>query len=186
MRIISGTLKGRSIDFLKNSNTRPLKDSVRESIFNILYHSKTFKVNLKNSNVLDLYSGIGSFGIECISRGAVRVMFVEQDINAVKILRENLTKLSLINASKIINSSIENVLNKKIEEKFDIIFLDPPFKDFKFKENIQLIKERKIFKPNHILVIHREKKTNDNFKGLLEIISTKNYGRSKILFGVIV
>ena len=94
MRIISGTLKGRSIDFLKNSNTRPLKDSVRESIFNILYHSNTFKVNIKNSNVLDLYSGIGSFGIECISRGAVRVMFVEQDINAVKILRENLTKLS--------------------------------------------------------------------------------------------
>ena len=186
MRIISGTLKGRSIDFLKNSNTRPLKDSVRESIFNILYHSNTFKVNIKNSNVLDLYSGIGSFGIECISRGAVRVMFVEQDINAVKILRENLTKLSLINASKIINNSIENVLNKNIDEKFDIIFLDPPFKDFKFKENIQLIKERKIFKPNHILVIHRETKTNDNFKGLLEIISTKNYGRSKILFGVII
>ena len=66
MRIISGSFKGRSIKFLKNSNTRPLKDSVRENIFNILEHSHTIKPKIKNSNILDLYSGIGSFGIECI------------------------------------------------------------------------------------------------------------------------
>ena len=68
MRVISGTLKGRLINFIKNSNTRPLKDSVKESIFNILDHSNLLKTELKNSNILDLYSGIGSFGIECISR----------------------------------------------------------------------------------------------------------------------
>ena len=63
MRIISGSLKGKSIDFIKNSNTRPLKDSVRENIFNILQHSKLIKVDIEKSNILDLYSGIGSFGI---------------------------------------------------------------------------------------------------------------------------
>ena len=69
MRIISGTLKGRSIDFLRNAKTRPLKDAVKENVFNILKHSNLVNVRIENSNVLDLYSGIGSFGIECISRG---------------------------------------------------------------------------------------------------------------------
>ena len=76
MRIISGSLKGRSIDFLRNSNTRPLKDVVKENIFNILKHSKLINTRIENSHVLDLYSGIGSFGIECISRGAKKVVFV--------------------------------------------------------------------------------------------------------------
>ena len=77
MRVISGVLKGRSINFLKNKNTRPLKDSVKESVFNILKHSNLVKTKIQNSNVLDLYSGIGSFGIECISRGAKKCIFVE-------------------------------------------------------------------------------------------------------------
>ena len=61
MRIISGNLKGRTINFLKNTKTRPLKDSVRENIFNILNHSNFLKTKIEGSNVLDLYSGIGSF-----------------------------------------------------------------------------------------------------------------------------
>ena len=73
MRIIGGSLKGRSIDFLKNSNTRPLKDSVKESIFNVLIHSNLIQTKIEKSKVLDLYSGIGSFGIEAISRGAERI-----------------------------------------------------------------------------------------------------------------
>ena len=70
MRIVSGFLKGKLINFLKNSTTRPLKDIVKENIFNILHHSNLLNIEIKGSNVLDLYSGIGSFGIECISRGA--------------------------------------------------------------------------------------------------------------------
>ena len=69
MRIISGKFKGKSINFLRNTTTRPLKDSVRENIFNILNHSNFIKINFNESSVLDLYSGIGSFGIECLSRG---------------------------------------------------------------------------------------------------------------------
>ena len=79
MRVISGSLKGRLINFIKNSNTRPLKDSVKESVFNILDHSNLLKTEIKNSNILDLYSGIGSFGIECISRSAKKVTFVERE-----------------------------------------------------------------------------------------------------------
>ena len=88
MRIISGSLKGKSISFLKNTNTRPLKDSVKENIFNILEHSNLFSVKIKKSNILDLYSGIGSFGLECISRGAAKVTFVEKDRSASKILKK--------------------------------------------------------------------------------------------------
>ena len=69
MRVISGFLKGKKIDFLKSSTTRPLRDFVKESTFNVLIHSNLINIPLENANVLDLYSGVGSFGIECVSRG---------------------------------------------------------------------------------------------------------------------
>tara|TARA_X000001036_G_scaffold326217_1_gene304758 strand:+ start:722 stop:1282 length:561 start_codon:yes stop_codon:yes gene_type:complete len=184
MRIISGIFKGRSIKFLKNSNTRPLKDSVRENIFNILEHSNYIKTNIKNSNVLDLYSGVGSFGIECISRGSETVTFIDQDTNATNLLKENLIKLSVINKTKIFVNKIEDILTKVVKKKFHIFFLDPPFADFHFIQNLELIKKRKIFDKIHIVIIHREVKTKDEFKDLLEIIETKQYGRSKVIFGV--
>ena len=77
MRIIGGFLKGRKIFNPVDNSTRPLKDMVRESIFNILNHSKNESVNLKKSKILDLFSGTGSFGLECISRGASKVFFFE-------------------------------------------------------------------------------------------------------------
>ena len=81
MRVISGTLKGRSFNFIKNTNTRPLKDIVKENIFNILIHSNFMPTKFDDYNVLDLYSGVGSFGIECISRGAKKVTFIEDVIS---------------------------------------------------------------------------------------------------------
>ena len=122
MRVISGSLKGRPINFLKNIDTRPLKDSVRENLFNVLYHSNLIKTKIDRSNILDLYSGIGSFGIECISRGAKKVTFIEQDINATAILKKNLINLSIIDKSKIYNQKIENVI-LQLNDKFDIFFL---------------------------------------------------------------
>ena len=92
MRVISGFLKGKKINYLKNINTRPLRDSVKESIFNILTHTKLRNLKIEGAKVLDLYSGIGSFGIECISRGAEEVTFIEKDIEASNILKENLIK----------------------------------------------------------------------------------------------
>lgn len=183
MRIISGILKGRSIDFLKNNETRPLKDAVRENIFNILIHSNLIEVKIKNSNILDLYSGSGSFGIECISRGAKKVTFVEKDIVATNILKENLIKLKATNNSVIYNNKIENTLLNDINEEFNIFFLDPPFKDCEYFKILELIKKEKIFKKKHVVIIHRERKSLEKFKNLLKIIDTKQYGRSKIIFG---
>lgn len=182
MRIISGSLKGRKLFFVKNSTTRPLKDSVRENIFNILIHSSHIKTKIGKSNVLDLYSGIGSFGIECISRGAKKVTFVEQDKKASSLLKENLINLSIIDKAKIFIDNIDNVLNKNINEKFHIFFLDPPFTDLNFLKNIELINKKKFFEKDHLLIIHRELRSMDKIEGPLKIIDTKIYGRSKIIF----
>ena len=95
MRIIGGKLKGKKLLYIKNSITRPLRDLVKENIFNIIQHSKLVNIEINKSNVLDLYSGTGSFGIECLSRGASNVIFIENDKNAIKILKKNIEDLSL-------------------------------------------------------------------------------------------
>ena len=183
MRIISGLLKGKSINFLKNNKTRPLKDSVKENIFNILIHSNFMPTKFDEYNVLDLYSGFGSFGIECISRGAKKVTFIEQDVDASNVLKNNIMNLSITNKTKICTNKIENFLTGNIKEKFNCFFLDPPFSDLNFLKNLKLIKNKKIFNKKHIVVIHRENKSNDNFQDLLNLIKIKKYGRSKIIFG---
>ena len=183
MRIISGALKGKKIKYLKNSNTRPLKDSVKENIFNILIHSPKLNINIDKSNVLDLYSGIGSFGIECISRGADKVIFFEQNITASNILKENLMNLSITHKSKIINQKIEDYRIENLSDKFHIFFFDPPFVSNEFIKNLKKIKIAKLFKSNHVIILHREKKTNDNLNNIIKILEKKEYGRSKIIFG---
>ncbi len=90
MRIIGGNLRGKKILNPTDKLTRPLKDMVRESIFNIIKHSKNEYLELKNAKVLDLFSGTGSFGIECLSRGAEKVIFFENYTNSVKILKKKL------------------------------------------------------------------------------------------------
>ena len=87
MRIISGFLKGKKLLEPKDLKTRPLKDLTKESIFNILKHSNKFEINLDGANILDLFSGVGSFGIECLSRGAKNVVFVENYKEVLPILK---------------------------------------------------------------------------------------------------
>ena len=103
MRIISGLFKGKKILQPADKITRPLKDLTKESVFNVIEHSNKFSVNIKDSIILDLYSGVGSFGLECISRGAKKVTFVESDNIAVKVLRENLAKLGIVNQTNLNN-----------------------------------------------------------------------------------
>ena len=93
MRIIGGTFKGKKIFESFDKNTRPLKDLVKESILNILEHSKDSKINLNSSLVLDLFAGTGSFGLECISRGSEKVYFVENYPQSIEILDKNIKKL---------------------------------------------------------------------------------------------
>ena len=85
MRIISGNFKGKKISLPNNKLTRPLRDLVKESIFNIIQHSYNNKFSIKGSNILDIFSGTGSFGLECISRGAKKVVFIENYDEAIKI-----------------------------------------------------------------------------------------------------
>ena len=183
MRIISGKLKGKSISFIRSSITRPLKDSVKENIFNIIAHSNLLNINLNKSNILDLYSGVGSFGLECLSRGADNVVFIEKDKVAASTLNINLKTLSIKEKAKVLNEKIIDFLNRKQSEKFDIFFFDPPFADNNFIEELKLIKKKKIYKNNHIVIIHRGHKSSDNFKNIIDPIIIKKYGRSKIIFG---
>ena len=182
MRIISGKFKGFKLQFLKSSITRPLKDSVRENVFNILTHSKKIDINIEKSTILDLYSGIGSFGLECASRGASKVTFVEKNLQAMKILEKNVTNLKISNQTKLINTEVENLDLKSKKEKYNVIFFDPPFVDKNFIKIIKIIYESKILSKNHIIVIHREKRSKDNFDIHLKILISKIYGRSKIFF----
>ena len=135
MRIISGRFKGKKISFISSSNTRPLRDYVRENIFNIIAHGKKTKLNLEKANILDLYSGVGSFGIECLSRNLCNVVFVEKDPLAFSNLKKNIIDLKLTNKVKIISQDIKNYIKKfNNKDKFDLIFLDPPYKDVSFLE----------------------------------------------------
>ena len=182
MRIISGLLKGKKIDFLKSSITRPLRDFVKENIFNILNHSKLITIPLKNIKILDLYSGVGSFGLECVSRQFGEITFIERDKIALNILKKNINKLNIENKTEVVESDVSSYV-EHTKKKFDIIFLDPPFAENFFINDLKNIKKSKIINNNHLVIIHREKKTDDDLDEVLNTILTKNYGRSKILFG---
>ena len=158
MRIISGSLKGKKILAPKDLNTRPLKDLTKESIFNILAHSNKFSMRLENSNVLDLFSGVGSFGLECLSRGSSYLTFVENYSNVLSVLKKNISNLNYQKKSIIIEKDIiENLDFNNFEKKFDIIFMDPPYKEKKISFILNSIIQSNILVKNGIIIIHRHK-----------------------------
>ncbi len=183
MRIISGDFKGKKILQPKDKLTRPLKDLTKESIFNIINHSNLININLKNSNILDLFSGVGSFGLECLSRGALTVTFFENYINAIKILKLNISSLNSKKKVKIIEKNIfEEGSLDSLNKKFEIIFIDPPFKEKKLNFLLKKIYKLKILEKNGVLIIHRHKKEEDKFPKEYKIIKEKIYGISKLFF----
>tara|TARA_B100000795_G_scaffold245065_1_gene209971 strand:- start:681 stop:1244 length:564 start_codon:yes stop_codon:yes gene_type:complete len=184
MRIISGTSKGKKILEPKDINTRPLKDLTKESIFNIISHSNKFNIQLENSNVLDLFSGVGSFGLECLSRGVSNVTFVENYDNVLPILKKNISNLNYHKNSIIIENDIIDKLNfKTFKKRFDFIFMDPPYKENKISSILNNIIEFNILSINGIIIIHRHKKMKDKFPEKFNIIEEKTYGISKVIFG---
>ena len=183
MRIISGTFRGKKIIEPQDTKTRPLKDLTKESIFNILNHSNKFKINLENSNILDLFSGVGSFGIECLSRGARFVVFAEKYNGVLPVLKKNLQSLKLIKNYEIIEKDIYNIdFFKSLDKKFDIVFMDPPYKYKDIDLLFDNIYNQKILNENGILIIHRHKDEKDSIPNKLKIIEEKKYGLSKIIF----
>ena len=169
MRIISGYLKGKKIDQPSNKFTRPLKDLTKESIFNILQHSNLINFSLEKSKILDLFSGVGSFGLECLSRGAENVVI----------------NLHCQQKTQIVKENIFNIKNLKqfYKKKFELIFLDPPYKEKKLTNLLDNILSLKLLKSNGIIIIHRHKKEEEIYPKKFKILKIKTYGISKIIFG---
>ena len=185
MRIISGLNKGKKLIMPNNKTTRPLKDMAKESIFNILTHAKFINFHLKDSKVLDLFSGIGSFGLECLSRGSKFVFFLENYPPVLKILKNNISNLKYEKKSKVIDIDAFTINNStfKDDQKFQIIFCDPPYKEKKIELLIENIIEMNILEKNGIIIIHRKKGDSDTYPKKFKIIDTKNYGLSTFVFG---
>ena len=184
MRIVGGKLKGKKISFIKSIFTRPLRDMVRENIFNIILHSNSIDVKIENSSVLDLYSGVGSFGIECFSRGAEKISFVEKNYETLKILKNNLINLKMNNKSIIHEKSVDDFL-KINNEKFNIVFFDPPFSENNYLQQLRSFYLSKAFNKNNLIIIHREGKNSEKIQDFLKIIKIVKYGRSKVIFGTL-
>ena len=183
MRIISGSFKGKKLLQPLDKLTRPLRDLVKESIFNLIQHSNQFNVSIKNSNILDLFAGSGSFGLECLSRGSKSVTFVENYSKAISILKKNILNLKLEKNSNVIEKNCFEYFNNSnlIFDYFDLIFLDPPYKESNINLILSLIIEKKILKKNGIIIMHRHKKDDDEIPNTLNKINERLYGISKIV-----
>ena len=169
----------------KDKTTRPLKDMAKESVFNILTHAKYVNFHLKDSKVLDLFSGIGSFGLECISRGSKFVFFLENYPPVLEILKKNISNLKYDRKSKVIDIDAFKINNYifRNDQKFQIIFCDPPYKEKKVELLIENIIEMNILEKNGIIIIHRKKGDLNIYPKKFKIIDTKNYGLSTFIFG---
>ncbi len=185
MRIIAGKLKGSIIHLPKNKITSPLKDRARESIFNLLTHSNKISFQFKESNILDLYAGTGSFGLECLSRQARRVCFVEKEEIAKKILEKNIEELKVKKSVDIFFGDVFDLIKKQniFKSKFNLIFCDPPFKDTNTDKLLKLIFSVNLLHENGILVLHRNKNTKKKLPNYFKIIDERRYGISKVIFG---
>ena len=123
LRIIGGDLKGKKLKSIRGKLIRPTGNRIREAIFNIL------SIRIAKAMVLDLFAGTGALGIEALSRGAQRALFVDNDKESLSVLKQNIALCGLGEKAGIIRWNIRQNLNvlKSIGQKFDLIFLDPPY-----------------------------------------------------------
>ena len=148
MRVITGKARGVALKTPEGMKTRPTSDRVKEALFSII------QFDVPNAKVLDLFAGTGQLGIEALSRDAKYAVFIDELDQACKLISDNLKKTKLENLARVIRSDYGNFL-KKCNEKFDIIFLDPPYAE-KFLENaLNLITEIDILQSGGIIVTER-------------------------------
>lgn len=185
MRIITGNLKGKKILFPKDKSTRPLRDMVKESIFNLIENSNKYSLKVDQSNILDLFAGSGSFGFECISRGAKKVAFFENYYKTLKILKRNILDLKLEDKCDVFEKDCFNFFQStQISNiKYNIIFLDPPYKEKKINILLERILDKKILASKGIIIIHRHRKDDLIISKKFKILDTRLYGISKIMIG---
>tara|TARA_B100001093_G_scaffold396047_1_gene383060 strand:+ start:161 stop:724 length:564 start_codon:yes stop_codon:yes gene_type:complete len=185
MRIISGKFKKKKLILPDPKITRPLRDYVKESLFNLLVHSPLLQFQFEKSCILDIFSGSGSFGIECLSRGASHVTFIENDKKSFEILKKNIQNFSILNEGNLIFGDFLKVQLDFSLTRPNLIFLDPPFQFNLLKEVFQKLSKDKKSLSNSIVMIHYEEGEKFNFSDHLDEMLKKKYGRSIVLFGKI-
>jgi len=154
MRIISGTSKGRKLVTLKSQSLRPTSDRVKESIFNIL------REEIEGGMVLDLFAGTGNLGIEALSRGAKKVIFVEKGRHALGLIQRNLAQFGLEEQSEILPTDANRAIGilKQRGKTFDLIFMDPPYEKGLIEETLTKLSSHQIYHRDSILVIEHHRR----------------------------
>lgn len=171
MRIIAGDLKGRKLESPKDNRVRPTSDKVKEAIFNIIANFYYDEV------VIDLFAGTGNFGIEAISRGARHCYFGDKSRDSLALIRENISKCRVQDKSTIIAGDYEMVL-KRIPEKAQIIFLDPPYKDGLMISCIELINDLDLLEEDgYIIAEHSVSEKLPEVVGKYQLVKEKKYGK---------
>ncbi|MBQ9097070.1 MAG: 16S rRNA (guanine(966)-N(2))-methyltransferase RsmD [Clostridia bacterium] len=176
MRVISGSARGAKLKTIEGNDTRPTTDKVKGAIFNILAN------DVYGKKVLDLYAGSGALGIEALSRGADMAVFAEKNAAAVEIIKKNLEHTKLVDKAKILKNDVFAVI-KTASEKFDLIFLDPPYADELAGTTIKAIDEAKILADGGIIIAETDDgQTLPETVGELRLYDKRKYGRVNINF----
>ena len=148
MRVITGKARGVQLKTPDGMTTRPTTDRVKEALFSII------QFDIPTANVLDLFGGTGQLGIEALSRGAKSAVFVDAGEPACRLIRENLKKTKLESDAKVVRADYLDYL-KRCREKFDIIFLDPPYAEVFLENALKCITEIDILESGGIIVAER-------------------------------
>lgn len=182
MRIISGKHRGTKLYTLEGLNTRPTLDRVKEPLFSILQNE------LPEAVILDLFAGSGALGLEAISRGAQRAILCDNSDKAIHIIEQNVDKLKSKSEIQILKNDYLKALEilKTKKERFDIIFLDPPYNtDFAEKASETILQDN-LLKDDGIIVIETDRKKAVmqamNQLSMVEIYDERKYGRAELLF----
>ncbi len=180
MRIISGTARGTKLYTLEGEHTRPTLDRVKESLFNIIQNEIEDKV------VLDLFSGSGAIGLEFASRGAKKVYLNDNSKEAFDIIKQNINKTHLSTKVELYNMDFLKLIQNIKENKFDIVYLDPPYKtNFIILALNELLKNNKITEDSLIIIeTDEEKRVIEQIEQQrsFEITDKRKYGRAYIIF----
>jgi len=168
MRIISGSRRGKRLLWKTDAATRPTKDRVRESVFDVL----AGKIDLNGVRVLDLFAGCGAYGLESYSRGAGAVVLNDFDKEAYEIIKKNCRSIEC-NAT-VLNLDFREALSRLKSRKFDLIFLDPPYKTSFIETSIEIIQKQGNLAPDGVIVAETERELD------LPFAIFKKYGRSMV------
>ena len=173
LRIISGKFGGRTIAAPDGDLTHPMGERVRGSLFNII------NSRLDDTEVLDVFAGTGSLGLEALSRGAKHATFVERDRVASRILAENIAALGVDELTTSTQIGAATWISQNQDKRYDVIFVDPPYNDMQFSIVAKLAP---LLKPDGLLVLsHPEKVKVPDFEGLI-LTDNRNYGTAELGF----